>query len=126
MFLPRVAAKIGEGQDDHRETRRARLFGPGGRRRPGDGGRAHVERIDPDRLGDVLELDRAEIVRREIEPPLDLPIGLLGEADRAGFRDALDPRGDVDAIAHQITVALLDDIAEVNPDAKEDTAIRRR
>ena len=48
------------------------------------GGRADFKRIDPDRLGDVLELGRAEIADREIEPPLNLPIGLLGETDRAG------------------------------------------
>ena len=44
---------------------------------------ADVERIDPDRFGDVLELGRAEIGDGEIEPPLDLPIGVLRQADRA-------------------------------------------
>ena len=69
------------------------------------GGLADFERIDPDRLGDVLELGRAEIADREIEPPLDLPVGVLGETDRAGLADALQPRGDIDAVAHQIAVA---------------------
>ena len=48
------------------------------------GGRADFNRIDPDRLGDVLELGRAEIGDREIEPPLDLTIGVLGEAIAPG------------------------------------------
>ncbi len=86
---------------------------------------ADFERIDPDRLGDVLELRRAEIADREIEPPLDLPIGVLGKTDRAGLRDALESRGDIDAVAHEVAVALLDDVAEMNADAKLDAALRR-
>jgi len=54
---------------------------------------ADFERIDPDWLGDVLELSRAEIADREIEPPLDLPIGLFGEADRARLGYVFQPRG---------------------------------
>jgi hypothetical protein len=42
-----------------------------------------------DRLGDVLERRFAEIGHREIETPLDLPVGLLGKADRPGLGDAL-------------------------------------
>ena len=42
---------------------------------------------------------------REIEPPLDLPVGVLGQTDRAGRGDALQPRGDIDAVAHQVAVA---------------------
>ena len=88
-------------------------------------GLADFERIDPDRLGDVLELGRAEIGDREIEPPLDLPVGVLGEADRAGLGDALQPRGDIDAVAHQVAVALLDHVAEMDADPKFDALVRR-
>ena len=88
-------------------------------------GCADFERIDPDRFGDVLELGRAEIGDREIEPPLDLPIGVLGQADRAGLGDALEPRGDIDAVAHQVAVGLLDDVAEMNADAELDAAFGR-
>jgi hypothetical protein len=42
-----------------------------------------------DRLGDVLQLSCTEIGDLEIKPPLHLPVGLLGEADRAGVGDAL-------------------------------------
>ena len=66
---------------------------------------------------------RAEIGDREIEPPLDLPIGVLGQTDRARLGDALQSRGDVDAVAHQVAVALLDDVAEMNADPKDDAAI---
>ena len=79
-----------------------------------------------DRLGDVLELRRAEIADRQIEPSLDLPIGVLGETDRAGLRDALQPRGDIDAVAHEIAVALLDNVAQMNADAELDPPLGRQ
>jgi hypothetical protein len=73
-----------------------------------------------------LELRQAEIRHLEIEPPLDLAIGVLGQADRAGRADALQPRRDIDAVTHQIAVGFLYDIAEVNADAKHDAALRRQ
>ena len=36
------------------------------------------------------------------------------------------PRGDVDPVAHQVAVALLDDVAEMNADAKLDAAFGRQ
>ena len=86
-------------------------------------GDADLQRIGADRLGDVLELRLAEIGDREIEPRLHLPIGVLGKADRARLGDAFQPRGDVDAVAHQIAVALLDDVAEMDADAELDAAV---
>ena len=56
---------------------------------------------------------------------LHLAIGVLGKADRAGRGDALQPRGDIDAVAHQVAVALLDDVAEMDADAELDAALRR-
>jgi hypothetical protein len=53
------------------------------------GGDADLQRIDPYRLSDVLELGRAEVGHSEIEPPLDLPVGLLRETDRTRLADAL-------------------------------------
>ena len=52
-----------------------------------------------------------------------LPIGVLREADCAGLGYALEARGDVDAVAHQVAVALLDHIAEMNAYAKDDAAV---
>ncbi len=89
-------------------------------------GLADLERIDPDRLGDVLELRRAEIGDREIEPPLDLTIGVLGQTDRARLGDALKPRGDIDAVAHQVAVAFLDHVAEMNADPELDALLGRQ
>ncbi len=123
MLLLRIAADIGEGQDDDREARRGGFFGRRGRRGLRLGGPADFKRIDPDRLGDVLEFVRAEIGDREIEPALDLAIGVLGEADRAGRANPFEPRGDIDAVAHQVAVGLLDHVAEMDADAEFDAAV---
>ena len=40
-----------------------------------------------------------------------------------GLGDALQARGDVDGVAHEIAVALLDDVADVNADPKHDPTI---
>jgi hypothetical protein len=88
-------------------------------------GDADLQRVDPDRFGDVLELGRAEIRHREIEPPFHLTIGVLGKTDRARLGDPFQPGGDIDAVAHQIAVALLDDVADVNPDAELDSPVLR-
>ena len=88
---PRAAAdqdkQCGERCGERRERRtlfrwRSRHGSAGirGLRLRGD---ADSKRIDPDRLGDVLELGLAEIGDRQIEPSLDLTIGVLGKADRA-------------------------------------------
>ena len=85
-----------------------------------------VQRVDPNRLCDVLELRRAEIAGDDVEPSLDLTIGVLGKADRSpasAIPSLL--RGDVDAVAHQIAVALLDDVAYVNADAQLDAFLGR-
>ena len=91
----------------------------------GAGRLADLQRVDPDWLSDVLELDEAEIAGREIEPPFDLPIGILGKADRAGLGDPLQPRGNIDAVAHQIAVSFFDHVTEMHPDAEIDPAVVR-
>ena len=66
MFLLRVASDIGEGQDDDGEAWRRGYFVRRSVRGLRDWRRADVKRIDADRLGDVLELGRAEIAHGEI------------------------------------------------------------
>ena len=51
---------------------------------------------------------------------------MLGQTDGAGGGNAFQSRGDVDAIAHQIAVALLDHIAEMDADAELDAALGRK
>ncbi len=55
----------------------------------------------------------------------DLAKRVLRQADRAGLGDPLQPRGDVDAVAHQIAVALLDHVAQMNADPEFDPPVLR-
>ncbi len=68
----------------------------------------------------------AEVSDRQIEPSLDLPIGVLRQTDRPGRGNAFKPGGDVDAVAHQIAVALLNHVAQMNSDPVFDAALRRQ
>ena len=70
-------------------------------------------------------MGRAEIADREIEPPLHLAVGVLRQTDRARLGDALKARRDIDAVAHQVAVALLDHVAEMDADPKFDALVRR-
>jgi hypothetical protein len=82
-------------------------------RRPAD-----FDRICPDRVGDVLELGRAKIAHCEIEPRLHLTVGVFRQTDRAGLGDTFQARGNIDAVTHEIAIALLDHIAEMDADAE--------
>src|SRR5579872_3522387 len=129
IFLLRVAAHVGEGQhgDGGLAGQRGRPLrtdlGLGLDRR---GGFRNRQRIDSHRLGNVLEGRRPEIADRQVEPRFHLPIGVFGETDCAGLSDALEARGDVDAVAHQVAVALLDDVADMDADAKFYPAVVRQ
>jgi hypothetical protein len=50
-------------------------------------------------------------VSREVE---DLPKGVFGDANPSGLGDASQARGDIDAVAHEVAVAFLDQVAEVD------------
>ena len=127
LFLLFSAAETGERQHDDRAPRRPGLLRRRFEgRRPWLRGHADLERIDAQRLGDVFKLLEAEIADGEFDSPSHLPVGVLGERDRAGLGDAFEPRGDVHAIAHQVAVGLLDDVAEVDADPKLDAAIVRK
>jgi len=58
--------------------------------------------------------------------PFDLPVGLFGKTDGPRLRDALEPGGDIDAVAHQVAVAFLDNIAQVNAHPELDAALGRK
>ena len=44
---------------------------------------------------------------------------------RAGLGDTFQSRGDIDAVAHQVAVALLDHVAEMDADPELDAPLRR-
>ena len=54
-----------------------------------------------------------------------MAIGILRQADGAGLGNTFKTRGDIDAVTHQIAVALLDYIAQMDADAEVDPALRR-
>ena len=90
------------------------------------GGGTNLKGVDPNWVGNILELRSAEIADGQIEPCFHLPIGVLRKTDRAGFCDPFQSRGDVDTIAHEIAVAFLDNVAEMYADAKLDTPLGRQ
>ena len=69
------------------------------------------------RLGNILQRLRTHIVEGDINLAADLPLGVIGNADAAGFRNPFEPRGDVDAVAKDIVV-VDNDVADVDADAK--------
>jgi len=85
---------------------------------------ANLQRIDPQRLRDILQCRLAKIDGCEIEAGAHLPIGILGQANGAGRRNTFKPRRDVHAVAHQIAVTLLHDVTQVDADAELDPAFR--
>ena len=118
------------------------LEGQHGDRRPVRQGQLRHARFRPRRVGfrrlvgqqyavgahrpfDVLQRLLAEIGEAILHPVAHLSVGILRDADPAGLTDAFEPRGDVDAVAHQVAVALLDHVAEVDADPELDAAIRR-
>ena len=126
IFLLRIAANISEGQNDDGKARRDVFLRAWDWRRLRLLRLADFERINADWLGDVLELGGAKIVNREIETALYLTVGVLGETDGAGLGDALKPRSDIHAVAHQIAVRLLDHVAKVDAYAELDAAFGRQ
>ena len=45
---------------------------------------------------------------------------MFRQADRPGQRDPFEARGDIETVAHEVAVALLNDIAEMDADPKFD------
>ncbi len=82
-----------------------------------------LQRVNPDLLRDVFELGMAEIIDLEVKPRADLPVGVLGETYSPGLSYPFQSGCDIDAVSHQIAVALLDDIAKVDADAKFNAAV---
>src|ERR1700722_2397983 len=81
--------------------------------------------MDADGLGDVLKLFWAEIGDRRLEPALQLAIKVLRHAEGAGCANTLQPRGDIDAGAHEVAVSLFDRVAQMRADAKFNPPVGR-
>src|SRR5262249_49368268 len=53
-------------------------------------------------------------------------VGIFGQADGSWLRDALQTSSDIDAIAHQVAIRFLDDVADVNTDAQLNSTLCRQ
>jgi hypothetical protein len=78
------------------------------------------------RLGDVLEALRPEVGHLKLKPRLDLPVGVFRQTNPARLANSFEPRSDVHAVPHEVAVALLNDVAEVNAHAILDALFRRQ
>src|SRR5215469_2126555 len=132
VLLFRITAHILKRQDRNRwlvgqrQTEASRRRHSGQRSRPCRGRTAELKRINTHRLGDVLESGLAKIADRKIEPRFHLPEGILRKTDGSRLSNALQARRNIDAVAHQVAVAFLDNIAEMNADAKFDAPLWRQ
>jgi hypothetical protein len=86
---------------------------------------SHLERIGSHGLGDILQALIAEVAHGQIEPSFHLSVRIFGKTDCAGICDAFQSRRDVDAVAHQVAVAFLHHVADMDADAKDDAPILR-
>src|SRR5215472_2422909 len=121
ILLLRVGVEVGEGQHGDRRPR-CPLRLP--RRILGRGAPSGRHAIDPDGLGDVLQVLLAEILELERELALHLALYAARDVDRAGLRHGLEPGRDIDAVAKEI--APFDhDVAEIDPDPEYDPLILR-
>src|SRR5215813_9659136 len=77
---------------------------------------------DLHRSGDILQLDLALVHEAKIELVTHLIMHRACDGDAAGFRNALDTRRNIHAVAHQV-VALDHDIADMNADAQRQATL---
>ena len=128
IFLLRIAADIGEGQHDEREARRLALF----RRAQARRGRGAIEArpTRAHRRGSARAMFLSVLSPRStnvsFEPVAHLLIGRPRRGNPARLADAFKPCGDIDPVAHQVAVALLDDVAEMDADAELDALLGRQ
>ena len=76
-----------------------------------------ADSIHPHRLRDVLQLLGAKVLIGKTDFCADFVVDLARHADTARFRDSLQPRSDVDAIAED-SIIVVDDVTEVDADTK--------
>jgi len=76
------------------------------------------------RLSNILQRLQTHIVEDKINLAADLALGVVRNADASGFRNTLQARGDVDAVAENVAV-VEDDISDVNTDAKFNSDVLR-
>ena len=84
-------------------------------------GVAASEHVGAHRPRDVLQALLPQVDEGHVQFVANLLVSRRRKTDGARLANSLEPRSDVDPVAHQIAVALLDDVAQVNADASLDT-----
>ena len=80
--------------------------------------RSRAHSVGADRLGDVLELLLAAALEANVELAFDFAVDLFRDQDAARIGGSLQPDGNVDAVAVEVTVRPNDDVTKVEPDAQ--------
>jgi hypothetical protein len=99
MLMLRVAADVGERQDDDREVWRPSSSRLKGGERGWRDFRASIKRIDPHRSHDVLEVLVSEIDEVRVDLAAHVVVGCARDQHAARLAKALQPRRDVHAVA---------------------------
>ena len=115
IFLLRIAAHVLEGQDGDRWL-------VGQRKHRTSRSTVEADTIHPHRLRDVLQLLIAKVLISKTDFCADFLVDLAGHADTARFRDSLQPRSDVDAVAED-SIIVVDNVTEVDADTKLHTPL---
>jgi hypothetical protein len=101
----------------------------GDRRPVGEGGRGwcgHTARDDPVHPHgsfDALKPPLAEVLEVTAEPAPEVVVGGAGDDHAAGLRELLEAGRDVHAVAVEVAVGLVDDVAEVDADPEADALV---
>src|SRR6185312_3470926 len=90
-----------------------------------EGSRVRKHPIDPDRIGDVLDLAVSERFIAANQLVLDLLIDAARDEDLPRRGNALETRGNVDALTIDI-ILFDDDVAQIDPDPVIDAMIERQ
>ena len=124
IFLLGVAAHVLKRQHGDRRPLRDGESGAGAGFRRRDCARRHVrfDAVDAHRPGDVLDALLAEVLEAEIELVAHLVAHDAADADAAGLGERFEAGSDVDAVAENV-VAVDDDVAEIDADAKLDAPV---
>src|SRR5439155_10630791 len=88
----------------------------------GDGFRSEAEGTH--RTGDVLNLLLAEIIEGDRQFVADLVADGAGDAQPARFAQALQPRGDIDAVPENVA-GLADNVADIDTDTEDEPLVFR-
>jgi len=124
-LLLQLAAQ-GEGQDDDGETGCALFLQCGSIRRWLRTYCAGLDCIDAHWASDVLEVLLPEINKAFPDPITYLAVGVVGKTDTPRISNPFEARCNIDAVAHHVTIAFRDHIAEMNADAELDATLGRK